>query len=136
MPILTIDLDNLKFRRLSLPYRLYNAMKGCGMTSNKVTDSSFEADVIKSEKPVLVDFWAEWCGPCVQIAPMLEELANEYKDSLTVAKVNIDENPETPAKYGVRGIPTLILFKNGEIAATKVGAAPKRQLSEWISTSL
>ncbi len=106
------------------------------MTSNKVTDSSFEADVIKSEKPVLVDFWAEWCGPCVQIAPALEELANEYKDSLTVVKVNIDENPETPAKYGVRGIPTLILFKDGEIAATKVGAAPKRQLSEWITTSL
>ena len=106
------------------------------MTSNKVTDSSFEADVIKSEKPVLVDFWAEWCGPCVQIAPALEEIANEYKDSLTVVKVNIDENPETPAKYGVRGIPTLILFKDGEIAATKVGAAPKRQLSEWISTSL
>ena len=106
------------------------------MTSNKVTDSSFEADDIKSEKPVLVDFWAEWCGPCVQIAPALEELANEYKDSLTVVKVNIDENPETPAKYGVRGIPTLILFKDGEIAATKVGAAPKRQLSEWISTSL
>ena len=106
------------------------------MTSNKVTDSSFEADVIKSEKPVLVDFWAEWCGPCVQIAPALEELANEYKDSLPVVKVNIDENPETPAKYGVRGIPTLILFKDGEIAATKVGAAPKRQLSEWISTSL
>ena len=106
------------------------------MTSNKVTDSSFEADVIKSEKPVLVDFWAEWCGPCVQIAPALEELANEYKDSLTVVKDNIDENPETPAKYGVRGIPTLILFKDGEIAATKVGAAPKRQLSEWISTSL
>ncbi|GIS66150.1 MAG: thioredoxin [Rhodospirillaceae bacterium] len=78
----------------------------------------------------------EWCGPCVQIAPALEELANEYKDSLTVVKVNIDENPETPAKYGVRGIPTLILFKDGEIAATKVGAAPKRQLSEWISTSL
>ena len=106
------------------------------MTSNKVTDSSFEADVIKSDKPVLVDFWAEWCGPCVQIAPALEELANEYKDSLTVVKVNIDENPEPPAKYGVRGIPTLILFKDGEIAATKVGAAPKRQLSEWISTSL
>tara|TARA_Y100000588_G_C13959720_1_gene798178 strand:- start:22 stop:342 length:321 start_codon:yes stop_codon:yes gene_type:complete len=106
------------------------------MTSNKVTDSSFEADVINSEKPVLVDFWAEWCGPCVQIAPALEELADEYKESLTVVKVNIDENPETPAKYGVRGIPTLILFKDGEIAATKVGAAPKRQLSEWISTSL
>ncbi|MEE2694201.1 MAG: thioredoxin TrxA [Pseudomonadota bacterium] len=106
------------------------------MTSNKVTDSSFEADVIKSEKPVLVDFWAEWCGPCVQIAPALEELANEYKETLTVVKVNIDENPQTPAKYGVRGIPTLILFKDGEIAATKVGAAPKRQLSEWINTSL
>jgi len=111
-------------------------MKGQGMTSNKVTDSSFEADVIKSEKPVLVDFWAEWCGPCVQIAPALEELANEYKETLTVVKVNIDENPQTPAKYGVRGIPTLILFKDGEIAATKVGAAPKRQLSEWINTSL
>ena len=136
MPILTVGFDNLKFRRLGSPHRAYNAMKGQGMTSNKVTDSSFEADVIKSEKPVLVDFWAEWCGPCVQIAPALEELANEYKDSLTVVKVNIDENPETPAKYGVRGIPTLILFKDGEIAATKVGAAPKRQLSEWISTSL
>ena len=106
------------------------------MTSNKVTDSSFETDVIKSEKPVLVDFWAEWCGPCVQIAPALEELADEYKESLTVVKVNIDENPATPAKYGVRGIPTLILFKDGEIAATKVGAAPKRQLSEWINASL
>ena len=136
MPILTVGFDNLKFRRLGSPHRAYNAMKGQGMTSNKVTDSSFETDVIKSEKPVLVDFWAEWCGPCVQIAPALEELANEYKDSLTVVKVNIDENPETPAKYGVRGIPTLILFKDGEIAATKVGAAPKRQLSEWISTSL
>tara|TARA_B100000686_G_scaffold355201_1_gene471007 strand:- start:3857 stop:4177 length:321 start_codon:yes stop_codon:yes gene_type:complete len=106
------------------------------MTSSKVTDASFETDVIKSGKPVLVDFWAEWCGPCVQIAPALEELADEFKESLTVVKVNIDENPETPAKYGVRGIPTLILFKDGEIAATKVGAAPKRQLSEWISTSL
>ena len=102
----------------------------------ELTDSNFEEIVLKSDKPVLVDFWAEWCGPCVQIAPALEELANEYKDSLTVVKVNIDENPETPAKYGVRGIPTLILFKDGEIAATKVGAAPKRQLSEWISTSL
>ena len=99
-------------------------------------EENFNNDVLNSDVPVLVDFWAEWCGPCVQIAPALEELANEYKDSLTVVKVNIDENPETPAKYGVRGIPTLILFKDGEIAATKVGAAPKRQLSEWISTSL
>ena len=106
------------------------------MTSTKVTDSTFESDVINSEKPVLVDFWAEWCGPCVQIAPALEELANEYKETMTVAKVNIDENPQTPAKYGVRGIPTLILFKDGQIAATKVGAESKRKLSEWLNTEL
>ena len=106
------------------------------MTSTKVTDSTFENDVINSDKPVLVDFWAEWCGPCVQIAPALEEIANEYKETLTVAKVNIDENPQTPAKYGVRGIPTLILFKDGEIAATKIGAESKRKLLEWISTEL
>ena len=106
------------------------------MASNKVTDSSLKTDVIKSEKPVLVDFWAEWCGPCVQLAPALEELSDEYKESLTVVTGNTDENPETPAKYGGRGIPTLILFKDGEIAATIVGAAPIRQLSEWISTSL
>ena len=106
------------------------------MGTKNITDEGFETEVLKNEKPVLVDFWAEWCGPCVQIAPALEELADEYKESLTVVKVNIDENPETPAKYGVRGIPTLILFKDGEIAATKVGAAPKRQLSEWINTSL
>ena len=82
------------------------------MSSNKVTDSSFDEDVIKSDKPVLVDFWAEWCGPCLQIAPALEELATEYQETLIVAKVNIDENPETPSKYGVRGIPTLMLFKD------------------------
>ena len=106
------------------------------MTPTKVTDSSFNADVIESEKPVLVDFWAEWCGPCVQIAPALEELATEYREKLVVAKVNIDENPETPTRYGVRGIPTLILFKDGEIAATKVGATSKRKLAEWIDTSI
>ena len=91
------------------------------MTSTKVTDSTFENDVINSDNPVLVDFPSEWCGPWFQIACVLEELANEYKETMTVAKVNIDENPQTPAKYGVRGIPTLILFKDGQIAATKVG---------------
>ena len=106
------------------------------MSPTKVTDSSFETDVIKANKPVLVDFWAEWCGPCIQIAPALEELASEYGEKLTVAKVNIDENPETPTRYGVRGIPTLILFKNGESAATKVGAASKRKLAEWIDTAI
>ena len=106
------------------------------MTPTKVTDSSFQADVIKADKPVLVDFWAEWCGPCIQIAPTLEELASEYSEKLTVAKVNIDENPETPTRYGVRGIPTLILFKNGEIAATKVGVTTKKKLAEWIDMSI
>ena len=106
------------------------------MSPTKVTDSSFETDVIKANKPVLVDFWAEWCGPCIQIAPALEELASEYGEKLTVAKVNIDENPETPTRYGVRGIPTLILFKNGEIAATKVGAASNSKLAEWIDTAI
>ena len=106
------------------------------MSPTKVTDSSFETEVIKANKPVLVDFWAEWCGPCIQIAPALEELASEYGEKLPVAKENIDENPKTQTRYGDRGIPTLILFKNGEIAATKVGATSKRKLAEWIDTSI
>jgi len=101
-----------------------------------VSDASFEADVLKAEGPVLVDFWAEWCGPCKQIAPALEELAKDLGDKVTVAKVNIDENPATPSKYGVRGIPTLMLFKNGTVAATKVGALPKSKLYEWVESSL
>ena len=99
-----------------------------------VTDDSFEADVIKASSPVLVDFWAEWCVPCLQIAPALEELASEMADSVMVAKLNIDENPVTPSKYGVRGIPTLMLFKDGQVAATKIGALPKGQLFEWVQS--
>ncbi|MEX2449735.1 MAG: thioredoxin TrxA [Rhodospirillales bacterium] len=102
----------------------------------QVTDASFETDVLKADKPVVVDFWAEWCGPCKQIAPALEELATELADQVTVVKVNIDENPETPRKYGIRGIPTLLLFKNGEIASQKVGALPKAQLAQWIQSSI
>ena len=102
----------------------------------QVSDESFDADVLKAQTPVLVDFWAEWCGPCKQIAPALEELAKEMRDRVTVAKINIDDNPMTPSKYGVRGIPTLILFKNGEVAATKIGALPKSKLVDWVESVL
>jgi thioredoxin 1 len=101
-----------------------------------VTDQSFETDVLKASNPVLVDFWAEWCGPCKMIAPALDELADEFAGRLTVAKVNIDENPATPNTYAVRGIPTLILFKDGKPAATQVGAVPKSRLKEWISGNI
>ena len=101
-----------------------------------VSDDSFDTDVINAESPTLVDFWAEWCGPCKQIAPALEELAKDMEGKLEVAKVNIDENQQTPVKYGVRGIPTLILFKGGEIAGTKVGAMPKSKLYEWVASVL
>ena len=106
------------------------------MTIMKTTDDSFEVDVLKADVPVVVDFWAEWCGPCKMIAPHLEELANDKGEQIRIAKVNIDDNPMTPTKYGVRGIPTLMLFKNGEIAATKVGALPKSKLYEWVEELL
>lgn len=106
------------------------------MGIKNVTDASFDADVLQAGEPVLVDFWAEWCGPCRQIAPALEELSKEFDGKLTIAKVNIDENPETPGRYGVRGIPTLMLFKGGELAATKVGAAPKSAIAAWIKSEI
>ena len=101
-----------------------------------VTDSNFDAEVLRASGPVLVDFWAEWCGPCSVIAPLLEELATDMAGKVTVAKLNIDENPQTPMKYGVRGIPTVILFKGGQVAATKIGALPKSKLYEWVESSL
>jgi thioredoxin 1 len=106
------------------------------MGTKAVTDQSFAADVLQSPAPVLVDFWAEWCGPCKMIAPALEEIAVALGDKIQIVKVNIDENPETPGKYGVRGIPTMLLFKNGEPVATKVGAAPRSQIQEWIEAQL
>ncbi|MEO8723014.1 MAG: thioredoxin TrxA [Sphingobium sp.] len=106
------------------------------MATKAVTDTSFQSDVIDADIPVLVDFWAEWCGPCKMIGPALEEIAAELDGKVIIAKHNIDENPDTPGKFGVRGIPTMILFKNGEAVATKVGAAPKSQLKSWIEGQL
>ena len=104
-------------------------------TSTTTTeDGTFEQDVLQAQGPVLVDFWAEWCGPCKMIAPALEEIASEMDGRVTVAKLNIDDNPHTPQKYGVRGIPTLMLFKDGQVAATKVGAVGKSQLLEWVES--
>jgi thioredoxin 1 len=106
------------------------------VATKTVTDASFQEDVISADQPVLVDFWAEWCGPCRMIAPALEEISREMGEKVTIAKLNIDDNPDAPAKYGVRGIPTMILFKNGQPAATKVGAAPKSALQGWLEQQL
>ena len=101
-----------------------------------LTDGSFENDVLKAEGPILVDFWAEWCGPCKMIAPILDEIAEEFEGKLTITKLNIDQHPATEPKYGIRGIPTLLLFKNGEVAATKVGALSKGQLKDFLNANL
>ena len=102
----------------------------------KVTDGDFQSKVLESKTPVVVDFWAEWCGPCRMIAPSLEELSSELNGKLIIAKLTIDENPQTPIKYGVRGIPTLMIFRDGQVAATKVGALPKTKIKEWIDASV
>ena len=105
------------------------------MATRKVTDESFESDVIKSPKPTIVDFWAEWCGPCKQISPILEELSEELQENkITIAKVNIDDNPETPSKFGIMSIPTLLLFKEGKLVSTQVGLQQKKELKSWIET--
>ncbi len=104
------------------------------MATNAVGDDNFDNDVLQASGPVLVDFWAEWCGPCKQIAPALEEISTEMSDRLTVVKINIDENPNTPSKYGVRGIPTMMVFKDGQVAGTKVGALPKGKIVDWVES--
>ena len=106
------------------------------MATKKITDESFETDVVKASLPTVVDFWAEWCGPCKQIGPILEEISDEMKDKVVIAKHNIDEEPNTPTKYGVRGIPTMLLFKDGQLKATKVGATTKSNIVSWIKENI
>ena len=106
------------------------------MAVGKVSDTTFESEVLKATSPVVVDFWAEWCGPCRQIAPALEEIAGSLDGKVKVVKLNVDENPQTAAKYGIQSIPTLMIFKNGQMASRQIGAAPKQKLEQWITTAV
>ena len=106
------------------------------MATKKITDENFESDVLKASKPTVVDFWAEWCGPCKQIGPVLEEISDELKDKVVIGKHNIDEEPNMPTKYGIRGIPTMLLFKDGQLKSTKVGATTKSNIKEWIEKNI
>ena len=106
------------------------------MATKNVTDDNFDSEVIKSAKPVLVDFWAEWCGPCKQIGPILEEISNDMADQIVIGKINIDNSPNVPVKWGIRGIPTMLIFKNGELKATKVGATTKSNIVSWIKENI
>ena len=106
------------------------------MAVGKVSDADFDSEVLKAASPVVVDFWAEWCGPCKMIAPALEEIASEHDGKLQVAKLNVDENPQTAAKYGIQSIPTLMIFKDGQMASRQIGAAPKQKLEQWITTAV
>lgn len=119
-----------------LPFKLFGRPISVSENILALSDDSFEQDVLKSEIPVLVDYWAEWCGPCKMIAPLLEEVAGEYEGRIKVAKLNIDDNQQVPPKYGIRGIPTLMLFKNGEVEATKVGALSKSQLTAFLDQNI
>ena len=106
------------------------------MATKNVTDDNFDAEVIKSTKPILVDFWADWCGPCKQIGPVLEEISNDMADQIVIGKINIDSSPNVPVKWGIRGIPTMLIFKNGELKATKVGATTKSNIVSWIKENI
>ena len=128
----SVDNYNLLFLLVELMKNLYIDL----MATLKVNDENFDTEVLKSSKPIVVDFWAEWCGPCKMIGPILEEISNEMSNEVTIAKHNIDEEPNTPTKYGVRGIPTMLLFKDGELKSTKVGAIPKSEVVSWIKENI